>query len=587
MKKVLLVFMLSVLCSVTFAQENHWTGPDSHSYFTNMAFIGKVAINGEIQNTADIEIAAFVVDTCRASARLRTFTQTPDQYWAFLTIYYTVAGEPLTFKIYYHGKEFEVDGCIATMGDNTVDVVTAGSMGTFGTPVILDFSVRLFEGGASDDNWNTAENWLGNVIPTADEDAIINAPAIIPEGYVAEVNHVTINANGSVTVANGGQLKQQTENLEVTMQKAIEGYSESGGYYLIAAPFTSPIAVPVSMTDAPYDLYMFDQSYPLAEWRNHKVHGFDLEQGFGYLYANIEDMTVSLTGGVSSTSDQKDIIVYYDENSNLPGFNLVGNPFTCDAYLLEGGEDYLEMNGDGTGFELAAGSAISPMKGIFVEVTPDQEVVTFVTENPNGKSKAVTLRLSNSQSAKLDAVRVRMNGGRSMNKLVLNENATKLYIPQDGKDYTVVTAEAEGRMPVNFKAATNGTYTLNAEIENTKLNYLHLIDNLTGTDVDLLANPSYSFDASTTDYASRFTLVFAENTGVGENNDAPFAFISNGNIIVNGEGTLQMVDMMGRVIRTVGLSQCGSRTIAGMTPGVYMLRLTNGNTVKTQKIAVE
>ena len=298
-------------------------------------------------------------------------------------------------------------------------------------------------------------------------------------------------------------------------------------------------------------------------------------------------MTVSLTGGVSSTSDQKDIIVYYDENSNLPGFNLVGNPFTCDAYLLEGGEDYLEMNGDGTGFELAAGSAISPMKGIFVEVTPDQGFVSFVTENPNGKSKAVTLRLSNSQSAKLDAVRVRMNGGRSMNKLVLNEDATKLYIPQNGKDYTVVTAEAEGRMPVNFKAAANGTYTLNAEIENIKLSYLHLIDNLTGTDVDLLANPNYSFDASTTDYATRFTLVFAENTGVEENNDAPFAFISNGNIIVNEEGTLQMVDMMGRVIRTVGLSQCGSRTIAGMTPGVYMLRLTNGNAVKTQRIAVE
>jgi hypothetical protein len=40
------------------------------------------------------------------------------------------------------------------------------------------------------------------------------------------------------------------------------------------------------------------------------------------------------------------------------------------------------------------------------------------------------------------------------------------------------------------------------------MRYLHLIDSLTGADVDLLTEPSYTFDAKTTDDASRFRLVF-------------------------------------------------------------------------------
>ena len=54
--------------------------------------------------------------------------------------------------------------------------------------------------------------------------------------------------------------------------------------------------------------------------------------------------------------------------------------------------------------------------------------------------------------------------------------------------------------------------------------YLHLIDNMTGADVDLLSpegviagedpqspTPSYTFTAKTTDYESRFKLVFSTN----------------------------------------------------------------------------
>ena len=139
-------------------------------------------------------------------------------------------------------------------------------------------------------------------------------------------------------------------------------------------------------------------------------------------------------------------------------------------------------------------------------------------------------------------------------------------------------------MPLNFKANENGTYTLTINPEGVEVGYLHLIDNLTGADVDLLANPSYSFTAKVTDYESRFKLVFATaDEADGEPSEA-FAFISDGNLIVNGTGTLQVIDLTGRVIFTGDAMNRVSTN--GMMPGVYVLRLINGDDVKTQKIVV-
>ena len=113
---------------------------------------------------------------------------------------------------------------------------------------------------------------------------------------------------------------------------------------------------------------------------------------------------------------------------------------------------------------------------------------------------------------------------------------------------------------------------------------------MTGADVDLLNTPSYTFNAKMTDYASRFRLVFVANeeggASTGSATDAPFAFVdADGNIIINGEGVLQVVDVMGHIV--VCRDACNaSLSTSEMTPGVYVLRLIDGNNVKTQKIVV-
>ena len=77
------------------------------------------------------------------------------------------------------------------------------------------------------------------------------------------------------------------------------------------------------------------------------------------------------------------------------------------------------------------------------------------------------------------------------------------------ENFLVVTnKEGQGEMPLNFKANANGEYTITVNPENVEMGYLHLIDNMTGADIDLLQTPEYTFNAKTTDYESRFRLVF-------------------------------------------------------------------------------
>ena len=182
-----------------------------------------------------------------------------------------------------------------------------------------------------------------------------------------------------------------------------------------------------------------------------------------------------------------------------------------------------------------------------------------------------------------------------MEKYIFNEEHAKIYIPQDGKDYAIVDACRDGactvstEIPINFKARENGEYTLTvSESLNSKfliLNYLHLIDNLTGADIDLLATPSYTFEGHISDYASRFKLVFNAVDDGSEKDD--FAFISNGEIIINGDGLVQVFDLLGHQLHSHESNSEFRIPNSAFPAGVYVLRLINGDNVKTQKIIIK
>ena len=358
--------------------------------------------------------------------------------------------------------------------------------------------------------------------------------------------------------------------------KDIPGYNGAeGGYYLITSPVvdeTTPSAENGFLTEE-YDLYYFDQEQEL-EWRNYKAGAFTVANGVGYLYASNSDTQLKFFG--TPYSGDGTIELAYDDNAEIKGANLVGNPFLVAAAP---DRDYYVMNDERTDVMTEPSTElVPPMEGCFVFAEGEGETVTFSTE-AKGENSLITLNISSAGKV-VDRAIVRFGQGRMLPKFQLNPNSTKIYVTLDGNDYAVVRSEDMGELPLSFKAERNGDYNMTLSTENVDFAYLHLIDNLTGADQDLLANPSYAFNASTTDYANRFRLVFA--TG---NNDDTFAFFSNGSLFVNNEGiaTLQVVDVTGRIIKSESINGCANVNIDA-APGVYMVRLVNGDNMKVQKV---
>ena len=366
----------------------------------------------------------------------------------------------------------------------------------------------------------------------------------------------------------------------------ITGYGENaGGYYLIASPVTQEITPSEAngfITPA-FDLYYFDQNGDAEgnEWINYEPNTFTIQSKKGYLYASQTDTQLKFAGTACTDGN---VPLEYSTATNVSesmrGWNLIGNPLAVDATISQA---CYVMKSDGSDLEAAAsGKLIPAMNGVFVKATDAGQSVTFTPSNASHEGSKIDINVLKDRGNTIDRAIVQLGEGSTLPKFMLNPNNTKIYIEQDGEDYAVVSSTAN-ELPISFKASSNGTYTLNVAVENTEMHYLHLIDNIAGTDTDLLANPSYTFEANTGDHANRFTLVMSSTVGVEEH----FAFYNGHNWTVSnkGEATLQVIDMTGRVVST--------KTIDGTTqfdvnaaPGVSMFRRVNGNDVKVQKVVV-
>ena len=487
---------------------------------------------------------------------------------------------------------------------------------TFTTNTVKVFS---FEGEEGGNVWGDANNWEPTGAPTLDDDVEIDSDVIIPNGVVAYANSIIYGSRASITIQDGGQLVTNSNVTNVTVEKNIAGYMEGAvsgepivdpiesmkgsnrgdGWYFISNPLTTSVN-PVDaglITDelgnavtpetATYDLYDWYATTEQQEWHNYRDGSFDLTyyNHPGYLYANKNNDTLVFTGTVYGSQNRISVSAYKN-NNEFGAWNLLGNPFVCNAYLVDNAGEALpfyKMNAAGNDYEAVTGEAIAPVTGIFYE-DPAAGAVYFTREAPVVGEKGTLNMNLRSNNKQLDNAIVRFGEGQQMGKFSFRENSSKIYMPVEGKDYAIANAANEGEMPVSFKAEKNGTYTLSFAAQEVSFGYLHLIDNMTGADVNLLETSSYTFEAKTTDYANRFKLVFA--TGNNSNEDS-FAFYSNGNFVINNEGnaTLQVVDVMGRIVKSESIN--GSATVSvNAATGVYMLRLINGDNVKVQKVVV-
>lgn len=455
------------------------------------------------------------------------------------------------------------------------------------------------------------------------------APAIVNVEYVSGTTEMTDNIpastsyvveNGAVltftgtnegTAANlvvqeGGQLIH-TADVEATVQIGVSGYnSKSGdGWYLISSPVDN---LPTSsVATGTYDLFAYDEATAYW-WVDHAIQGqpayhtfTTLERGKGYLYANAANVNLNYAGTMKATDANIKVDLSYacDEYPYLKGFNLVGNPFTRNitaADMVIGDTavtSYYDFNADRTEFVTYQTNErpIQPGQGFFIQATASEQKLVFNPTTPPTKdaSDFKYISISAGDENFTDKAYIQFGYGNTLRKMTFGEN-TMVYVMNDDDDYAAARVEElAGTMPVHFVPIEDGFYTITVETKNIEnLNYMHLIDNIKNTEIDLLVEPSYTFKASESDNADRFHLVFDFNnyTGVNENytNDN-FAHQIGDEIFVSGEGTLQVFDVLGRFVTGYNVNGDKRISTAEFNTGVYIFRMV-GTEVKTQKIIV-
>ncbi len=180
-------------------------------------------------------------------------------------------------------------------------------------------------------------------------------------------------------------------------------------------------------------------------------------------------------------------------------------------------------------------------------------------------------------------------------KLRLGSCKGRISLRHDNEDYGILFSEmTEGSQPLWFRAEENGIYTLSWNTANANFQELTLVDNITGVTVDMLTHDSYRFEGLVDQYRSRFKVVIGKFTGIEEQEDgastgsATFAFFDGSEWVVNGQGSLDVVDVMGRTVYSSQLTDSQSRVnLNSLAQGVYVLRMASGNELKTQKIIIQ
>lgn len=455
----------------------------------------------------------------------------------------------------------------------------------------------FFEEGA----WSNRFCWKSGHVPNAGNSVVINENCDINDNYEAVSDYITCTYGDTIFLYGGGELVHHNEGVLVVVEKKIIGYNDNGGgWNFITSPVTEAFTATVAngLLSGNYDLYYYDE--PEHYWRNHKQGNFNVDPGFklnngqGYLYANAATDTLEFTGTLRPGEDVLTVSNLSHQATTLNGFNLIGNPFAFSVfanqpYYTVGGsslrlvEDYWE-------------NEIPPCEGIMVKATAENNYsVTLSRTEPehtnNGRLQIIVTQQATDRKAVTisDKAIVSFNPGNQLEKFSFGDNA-QLYIPEGACKYAIAVSECFGEMPVNFKPSENGSYTLTVNPADVEMNYLHLIDNMTGADVDLLQTPSYSFAASTSDYESRFRLVFDAKKENGTTDTGYFAYYADGEIrlvesqYIDSHSQLQIIDMMGRIVKQ-GDAVYRVPT-DGLAAGLYVLCLVNAKETRSQKIRI-
>jgi hypothetical protein len=393
------------------------------------------------------------------------------------------------------------------------------------------------------------------------------------------------------------------------------------------------------------EVYRYDESLSYAGWVNYTNASGMLNSLEGYAVnfgATTAAKTIDITGVVNNGTVSS-ATLYNHNQPYTQGFNLAGNPYpspidwTATSGWSRTNIDnaiYYFNNGiadryqgtyssyiNGVSSDGIASNIIPSMQGFFIHVSNGTYPVTasmsvnndvrvnnlspvFHKEtgskdnplvrisagyaNQNGLSDPAVVYFENGSTSgydrELDALKM-LNTDERVPSLYSMAGDSKLSIngvPEPLNDEHVI--------PLGLEVSKDGQVNIEArDVERMPTGlHLYFADASTGVIQDLEQEASYLVLLSKGSYQRRFYLIFSNQKPVavpGLNGLNAFAKGSSIFVNVTDGGTLQIFNMLGQVVGQEEIKQNGLHEFPLQSAaGVYIVRLSSGNAIQTQKV---
>ncbi len=610
MKRFFVTLGVILMTKLAYCVENHWQ-VNPYAFEFNMNVTAAAYIDDVEQQNEMLEIGVFFGEELRGSA-LPRLSPLVNKYIYDLTIYSDETCE-LSFKLYDHSTNEVSDlDC-----EQILTFVANGTEGNAFNPYIIAFSTPIpavtFTGNGS---WSESSNWLNSIKPTATDDVVIDGNAFIYDEVT--VNSLSINEGKSVTIQDGGmlivtgeivntdydaliiedggQIIQRNENVAATFKKNIVNPSSwsnpVSGWQFISSPMLDAATEGFESIEGDYDLYKFDGSQEL-QWVNYKNHE-DFEEtftpGVGYIASYQSQDVAEFKGDLNNETEYFEFEIGFDADNEWACFSLLGNPFSFDidwdmmvpSRMEEG---FVTLNTTTGAYIYNVEGKIKVGEGFMVNAYNRRSSLEYDNSAKSRKEKSDYINIVASNSNGFDNVIINdvKNESAGFPKLDnINPNIANVYVKHEDRRYGIFNRGESEEIPLYFDAKEMGTYTLTFDVKGDYEN-LYLLDKMTGEKVNILLENEYSFIANSNDNNDRFIIKMDNSQQTTDNSH--FAYVSGEELIINAEGIIQIIDMMGRVVMTEEYHN-GSINIGKLNNAAYIVRCVNEKEVRTQKIVV-
>ncbi len=479
--------------------------------------------------------------------------------------------------------------------------------------VIANQSLNIFAGTGL---WSNASLWSKGLVPSTTDDVIVAGDATIESGDVTvntlsiEEGSLTMNG-GALTVSGllvntdadaliineGAQVFQNNDKVAATFKMNVVNWNDVNSWQFMASPLTNVVIEDFVPTTG-YDLFKYDGTQT-NEWYNYKGHVNDFEktfyQGRGYL-VSYETETSAIFKGMLNNENSfnfSDVSTYIADD-HFANFYLLGNPFTFDMKwndmtannIYDNG--YATINVSGSYTYHSGNDIISVGDGFFVLTTGENPSLSYGASSKNERSFDVnSLNITSMSNEGSDNVILTFAGQENEGFTKLdnfNENIAIIYVENDGGRYGVMSYDDNTtEVELCFHANRMGSYTIGIEPDG-KFKSVTLIDKFTGIETNMLVE-NYNFTATSGDNVNRFIVKLVNGQQTTDN--IHFVYQSGEDLIIDAEGVVQIIDVMGRVVYSDDVESTNNRiNVSDFGDGTYVVRVINETEVKVEKVVI-